>query len=337
MSSILKRFRKKRYRKVADPATLWYDEGDMDNFLFPEASEILHEAIQRHQGVFPYVVEAIDLAHLAYGRERDQSSRYVPGIPHIRRVRNDINDDAWRFLRMIGEPLVSAGLIRAFVSVTNHDLVILPDGLIARLKKGAPPDGMTSNYPTPNVQRMATASERVTLFCEATPLDEAIQSGVTFDIVYVAASGHGWTDNEMRGVFKTTDGGTTTTVELGTGDVQVTLEWGTAADLDLAVTDPTGERVSFGNPGPTASGGELDVDSNVSCDDEGSIENIFWPPGGAPAGTYTVKVTGFTVESCSQGAQSGDYTLTIRVAGQPEQVITDSVAENEEDSFEFRV
>ena len=31
------------------------------------------------------------------------------------------------------------------------------------------------------------------------------------DIVYVAASGHEWTDNEMRGVFKTTDGGTTWT------------------------------------------------------------------------------------------------------------------------------
>ena len=29
------------------------------------------------------------------------------------------------------------------------------------------------------------------------------------DVVYVAASGHGWTDNEMRGVFKTTDGGKT--------------------------------------------------------------------------------------------------------------------------------
>jgi photosystem II stability/assembly factor-like uncharacterized protein len=27
------------------------------------------------------------------------------------------------------------------------------------------------------------------------------------NIVYVAASGHGWTENEMRGVFKTTDGG----------------------------------------------------------------------------------------------------------------------------------
>ncbi len=31
------------------------------------------------------------------------------------------------------------------------------------------------------------------------------------DIVYVAASGHEWTDNEMRGVFKTTDGGRTWT------------------------------------------------------------------------------------------------------------------------------
>ena len=29
------------------------------------------------------------------------------------------------------------------------------------------------------------------------------------DIVYVAATGHGWTDNAMRGVFKTTDGGMT--------------------------------------------------------------------------------------------------------------------------------
>jgi photosystem II stability/assembly factor-like uncharacterized protein len=29
------------------------------------------------------------------------------------------------------------------------------------------------------------------------------------DVVYVAASGHEWTDNEMRGVFKTTDGGRT--------------------------------------------------------------------------------------------------------------------------------
>ena len=36
------------------------------------------------------------------------------------------------------------------------------------------------------------------------------------DIVYVAASGHEWTDNEMRGVFKTTNGGKTWDEDLST-------------------------------------------------------------------------------------------------------------------------
>ena len=132
----------------------------------------------------------------------------------------------------------------------------------------------------------------------------------------------------------TTDPDDTTTSEVvvGTGDVQVTVEWGSNADLDLAVTDPTGERISFGNSGPTATGGQLDVDSNVGCEGDGSIENVFWPPGQAPSGTYTVEVDGFQVESCGE---TGDYTLTIRVAGQPDQVINDSVSDGETDTFTF--
>ena len=117
--------------------------------------------------------------------------------------------------------------------------------------------------------------------------------------------------------------------------MQVTLEWDSDADLDLAVTDPNGEEVDFVNRGPTTSGGQLDVDSNVQCDNDGSVENVFWPTGGAPAGSYTVTVTGYTVEGCPQGAQSGDYTLTIKVAGQADQVIEDSVVEDEEDVHTF--
>jgi len=132
----------------------------------------------------------------------------------------------------------------------------------------------------------------------------------------------------------TTAGGTTTSIELGTGDVQVTLEWPSNADLDLAVTDPTGEQISFGNSGPTATGGQLDVDSNVGCTGTGSVENIFWPPGQAPGGDYIVEVNGFTVESCGEG---GDYTLTIRVAGQDDQVFNGSVSDGETDSFDFSV
>jgi hypothetical protein len=132
---------------------------------------------------------------------------------------------------------------------------------------------------------------------------------------------------------------TTTTVVLGTGDVQVTLEWRSNADLDLAVIDPTQERIDFGNRGPSATGGQLDVDSNIGCpaNTRTGVENVFWPPGGAPAGAYTVEVTGFSVDDPSRGCGSGDYVLTIRVAGQDEQVIQDSVADGETDTFSFTV
>jgi hypothetical protein len=138
----------------------------------------------------------------------------------------------------------------------------------------------------------------------------------------------------------TTEGGgeeTTTTVVLGTGDVQVTLEWFSNADLDLAVTDPTGDRISFSNRGPTATGGQLDVDSNVGCpaDTDSGVENVFWPPGGAPAGEYLVEVTGFSVGDGTCGG--GDYILTIRVAGSEDQEIRDSVAAGETDQFPFSV
>lgn len=132
---------------------------------------------------------------------------------------------------------------------------------------------------------------------------------------------------------------TTTTIVLGTGDVQVTLRWGSNADLDLAVTDPTGEEIDFVNSGPTASGGELDVDSNIQCpaDADSGVENIFWPPGGAPSGDYTVTVTGFAGSVDTGDCGGGAYELTIAVAGQPDQVIDDSVADGEVDTFNFSV
>jgi hypothetical protein len=128
------------------------------------------------------------------------------------------------------------------------------------------------------------------------------------------------------------DDTTTTTIELGTGDVQVTLEWNSPADLDLAVTDPTGDTISFSNSGPTATGGQLDVDSNVGCVDNGSVENVFWPPGQAPTGAYTAVVTGFNT-SCGSGA----FTLTVRIAGLDDQVFEGDVTDGGEAVFDFVV
>ena len=126
--------------------------------------------------------------------------------------------------------------------------------------------------------------------------------------------------------------------DTGTGDVQVTLEWESAADLDLAVVEPDGTETYFGNRGPSPSGGELDVDSNIGCEDDdgvpGAVENIFWPTGDAPSGSYTVKVTGYTVDGEACG--SGDYTVTITVGGEP-RTEEGSVGQDEIDEFTFEV
>lgn len=162
----------------------------MDEFLFPAAGQTLQQAIARHGAVWPFAVEAVALAHAAYGRERDLTATFVPGIPKVRRVRNDINDDAWRFLRSVADPLITAGLIRSFDTVEGGDVMILPDGMHVRIKKGDI-DGSTSNYPTRRVRMMGVASEQLGLFSGATALDLAIQDGVVFDVVFVAGEALG--------------------------------------------------------------------------------------------------------------------------------------------------
>lgn len=75
-----------------------------------------------------------------------------------------------------------------------------------------------------------------------------------------------------------------------TGDVQVKLSWNNYNDLDLYCVDPYGEVVWFKNK-VVGSGGLLEIDMNVEYPDSKTpIENIYWPTGEAPFGTYTVYV-----------------------------------------------
>lgn len=125
--------------------------------------------------------------------------------------------------------------------------------------------------------------------------------------------------------------GPTPEPELGTGDVQITLRWESSADIDLHVFEPDGTEIYYSDRGPTATGGQLDVDSNVGCEQEASVENVFWPDGDMPLGDYRVEVHGFEVTGCG----SGDYTLTARVKGESVLDESGTVAEDEEDAFEF--
>lgn len=73
-----------------------------------------------------------------------------------------------------------------------------------------------------------------------------------------------------------------------TGDVQVLLSWGNYNDLDLIVTDPSGESVWYKNL-RVSSGGELEIDMNAEYpDSKMPIENIYWPSGSALNGNYNV-------------------------------------------------
>jgi hypothetical protein len=103
----------------------------------------------------------------------------------------------------------------------------------------------------------------------------------------------------------------TTVTSVGTGDVQVTLSWDADSDVDLHVVDPAGEEVFYAHR-QSASGGELDLDSNAGCSIDGvRNENITWPVGRAPRGSYTVRVDYWN--NC--GVAQTNYTVRVNNGG----------------------
>ena len=101
---------------------------------------------------------------------------------------------------------------------------------------------------------------------------------------------------------------------LGTGDVQVTLRWDTTDDLDLWVTDPSGETIFYSHPA-SASGGKLDVDANARCNNpiDNPVENVFWPAGKAPGGHYKVEVAFYA--RCENQHSTVPFTVRVLVDG----------------------
>ncbi len=105
-------------------------------------------------------------------------------------------------------------------------------------------------------------------------------------------------------------------VDVGTGDVQVSIAWDALSDVDLHVIDPFGDEIFFGVPF-SESGGVLDLDSNPACAIDGiNNENITWPSGAAPRGEYIVRVEYF--DSCNVPATN--YVVTINFGGRTQTV-----------------
>jgi hypothetical protein len=119
----------------------------------------------------------------------------------------------------------------------------------------------------------------------------------------------GWENVTMSPVFAPCEG--TADYAFGTGDVQVTLTWDPAVDLDLHVVEPSGEEIYYGNT-TSESGGQLDRDRLCSSTTIGP-ENIFWTGSAAPQGSYAVKVHLYS--SCSLGSQAIPFRVRTVVGG----------------------
>ncbi|MFO0744579.1 MAG: hypothetical protein U1F43_02760 [Myxococcota bacterium] len=106
-------------------------------------------------------------------------------------------------------------------------------------------------------------------------------------------------------------------IEVGTGDVQVSLSWDTDTDVDLHVRSPGDPphhigpcEIYYGNTS-CDDGGELDLDSNPGCYlDHVRNENVYWADN-PPSGTYRVYVDFY--EDCSN--VGANYAVTVTYCG----------------------
>ena len=113
-----------------------------------------------------------------------------------------------------------------------------------------------------------------------------------------------------------------TVIQVGTGEVQVSVSWNAESDVDLHVVEPGGEEVFYGNTS-SATGGTLDLDSNPACNiDHKKNENITWA--NAPSGTYTVRLDYY--DDCS--VTKSDYVVTVQRKGHAPETFTGSFSGN---------
>jgi hypothetical protein len=141
-----------------------------------------------------------------------------------------------------------------------------------------------------------TAATVLLTFPQEIPLDE-------FELMFAVANASG-----AVGPYA---GLRTDVTQVGTGDIQVTLSWNADSDVDLHVVAPGNDEIYYARR-QSPSGGELDLDSNAGCDIDGvRNENITWPDGRAPRGSYTVRVDYWS--SCDVART--DYTVRVNNGG----------------------
>lgn len=107
--------------------------------------------------------------------------------------------------------------------------------------------------------------------------------------------------------------------------LQIALEWGSLANLDLEVRDPVGGSVYFDTP-TVPSGGQFGVNVNSVCDTrtaESPTEQVVWPAGALPTGSYELLVYYQPLEDCPT-TDPASFTVTVQLDDE----IVDSIQGN---------
>lgn len=98
-------------------------------------------------------------------------------------------------------------------------------------------------------------------------------------------------------------------------DVQISLVWNNYNDLDLHVVCPSKERIHGGNK-ISKCNGELDVDANVKPDTRKPVENVVWPEGRGPGGTYEVYVHHYKKHNKRRSRDPTKFQVIVNAAGE---------------------
>ena len=105
----------------------------------------------------------------------------------------------------------------------------------------------------------------------------------------------------------------------GTGFIQVTASWDTGADIDLYVTGPLGDTLSFQRPS-TPSGARVDHSGRGDCSDmpNPQIENIRWVGQRPAGGIYEVELHYWGECITSGGPTNVTFSVAVgrEIAGQ---------------------
>jgi hypothetical protein len=184
-------------------------------------------------------------------------------------------------------------------SDTNFEQLLI--GLTTTANPTASPPleaGPVNGYFEVSLTQPATSATVVLTIAQALPVNS-----VTLDVAGAAGGTQGVPAHQNASV-----------VAVGSGELQVSVSWDAASDVDIHLVEPDGTEIYYGATS-SPSGGALDLDSNAGCTiDNVNNENITYTE--APPGEYTVRLDYYA--ACE--AEQTSYVVTVQLPGQQPQV-----------------